>query len=251
MTPDQIQRTYADLAELYERQGQPKHRDWFLVLAADAALSANQPAEADRLLGRLLSVNPHHFLKPFGSFAEALRSPDVQGYVGNLKRTYPPPKAEQLLHAEQKKAGGADPEEPPRRPAQMPIVPGPILPPREEPEVIFARVHQEPRAEAEPEPKPAPPPAPAPKPRVAPPPQRAPAPLPKPRPLERPAEVAARPEPPAPVPQPRLRSARQPESLPETSSLVPVSLFVLLLLLGLGLGAYALLRPFLPPGWLP
>jgi hypothetical protein len=32
---------------------------------------------------------------------------------------------------------------------------------------------------------------------------------------------------------------------------VPVSLFVLLLLLGLGLGAYTLLRPFLPPGWLP
>jgi hypothetical protein len=37
----------------------------------------------------------------------------------------------------------------------------------------------------------------------------------------------------------------------ETSTLVPMILFVLLLLLGLGLGAYTLLRPFLPPGWLP
>ena len=73
MTPDQILRTYADLAELYDRQGQPKHRDWFLVLAADAAVSAQQPAEADQLLGRLLSVNPHHFLRPFGSFAGTKR----------------------------------------------------------------------------------------------------------------------------------------------------------------------------------
>src|SRR5262245_38281253 len=237
MTPDQLMRTYADLAELYDRQGQPKHRDWFLVLAADAALSAGQPAEADRLLGRLLSANPHHFLKPFGSFAEALRSPDVQGYVANLKRNYPPARAQQLLEAERQKAGGAEHEEPPPRAPQRPVAPGPVPLPRPEPEVIFARIRQEPRAAAEPEPEPPPPP-----PRATPPPPRAPAPMPKPRPLPRPAEVEAPPPTPAPEPEGRpqggLRAARSREAPPQTSPVVPVGLFVLLLLLALGLGGY-------------
>jgi hypothetical protein len=240
-------RTYADLAELYDRQGQPKHRDWFLVLAADAALSAGQPAEADRLLGRLLGANPHHFLKPFASFAEALRSPDVQGYVANLKRNYPPARAQQLLETERQKAGGAGHEEPPPRAPQRPVAPGPAQPPRAEPEVIFARIRPEPRTAAEPEPEPPPsPPRPSPLPRT-------PAPMPKPRPLPRPAEAEA---PPAPAPPPETRPphgalARPRETPPEVSPVIPVGLFVLLLLLGLGLGAYALLRPFLPPEWLP
>ncbi|HYT91792.1 MAG TPA: hypothetical protein VEL76_23965, partial [Gemmataceae bacterium] len=103
MSPEHIQRIYGDLAEMYDRQGQLRQRDWFLVLAADAALTAGKTNESDRLLARLLSLNPHHFLKPFGSFAEALRSPDVQGYVGNLRRNYPPAKAAELLGAEQGK----------------------------------------------------------------------------------------------------------------------------------------------------
>src|SRR5437660_11584317 len=111
---------YERLAEWYDREGQPKLRDWFLVLAADAAHSAGQPAEAERLRGRLLQRNPHHLLKPFASFAEALRSPDVQGYVADLRRTYPPAAAEQLLKSQQDKT--APPAAPPRA-ADRPTVP--------------------------------------------------------------------------------------------------------------------------------
>src|SRR5439155_12067350 len=131
MTPDPMMRTYADLGELYDRQGQPKQRDWFLVLAADAALSAGESAEADRLLGRLLSVNPHHFLKPFGSFAEAMRSLDVQGYVTNLRRNYPPTKAAELLGTEQNTACGGSPRSEEQVPTAAPRV-APGAPPRKE-----------------------------------------------------------------------------------------------------------------------
>jgi hypothetical protein len=81
---------YEDLAQVYERQGQPKLRDWFLVLAADVAATAGWSDEAERLRLRLLSYNPHHLLKPFATFAEALKSPDIQSYIGDLRRTYPP-----------------------------------------------------------------------------------------------------------------------------------------------------------------
>src|SRR5262245_61857021 len=94
---DQTLRLYEDLAHWYERQGQAKQRDWFLVLAADAALSAGRMDEAERLRGRLLQANPHHLLRPFDSFAEALKSPDVRGYVTDLRRLYPPETAQQLL----------------------------------------------------------------------------------------------------------------------------------------------------------
>src|SRR4051812_34020982 len=145
MTPDQILRTYADLADLYDRQAQPKHRDWFLVLAADAALNAGQAGEADRMLARLLGLNPHHFLKPFPSFAEALRSPDVQGYVGNLRRNYPPDKAEQLLRAQQRRGRGGGREQervlpPPAAPRAFVLPPPSSAPPPDAGSVIFARM---------------------------------------------------------------------------------------------------------------
>src|ERR1700735_3957604 len=88
---------YEELAVWYDRQGQAKLRDWFLVLAADAALGSGQAEHAERLRQRLLHVNPHHLLRPFGSFAEALRSPDVESYVADLRRNYPVETAEQLL----------------------------------------------------------------------------------------------------------------------------------------------------------
>jgi hypothetical protein len=90
-------RVYEDLADWYDRSAQAKLRDWFLVLAADAALAAGQADEAERLRGRLLHANPHHLLKPYASFAEALQSRDVQGYVADLRRTYPPEAAGRSL----------------------------------------------------------------------------------------------------------------------------------------------------------
>src|SRR5205085_11918442 len=68
-----------------------------LVLAADAALAAGSGDEAERLRLRLLQLNPHHMLKPYSSFAQALEAPDVSTYVRDLRQNYPPEVAEGLL----------------------------------------------------------------------------------------------------------------------------------------------------------
>lgn len=90
---------YEELSTWYNRAGQAKLRDWFLVLAADCALELGQPGLAERLRQRLLHANPHHLLRPFKSFAEAMQSPDVAGYVADLRRNYPLETAEQLLQS--------------------------------------------------------------------------------------------------------------------------------------------------------
>ncbi|MGF1581989.1 MAG: hypothetical protein ACFCD0_21905 [Gemmataceae bacterium] len=100
MTDQEATRTYEQLAQLYDRQGQGKLRDWFLVLAADSAYNVGNENEAERLRSQLLAVNPHHLLKPFASIMEALKSPDIQSYVADLRRTYPPDTASQLLRTQ-------------------------------------------------------------------------------------------------------------------------------------------------------
>jgi hypothetical protein len=100
---ENLLRVYKELADWYERQRQPPMRDRFLVLAADAALAANRPDEAERLRSRLLQVNPHHMLKPYASFAQALKAPDVQTYVKDLRVNYPANVAEDLLRTLQDK----------------------------------------------------------------------------------------------------------------------------------------------------
>ncbi len=90
-------RVYKELAEWYERQGQPAMRDRFLILAAEAAFSSGKPDEAERLRQRLLQGNPHHMLKPFSSFAQALQSSNVQIYIHDLQTNYPPETALGLL----------------------------------------------------------------------------------------------------------------------------------------------------------
>jgi hypothetical protein len=70
---------YEELATWYDRQGQAKLRDWFLVLAADLALTLGQRDLAERFRQRLLHANPHHLLRPFATFAEALQAADVKG----------------------------------------------------------------------------------------------------------------------------------------------------------------------------
>lgn len=113
-------RVYKELADWYERQGQPSMRDRFLVLAADAALTAGLAEEAERLRQRLLQTNPHHLLKPYTSFAQAIRAPDVQTYVRNLRLNYHLGTAENLLRslrAESLLKSLQEPEEP-RAPAE-------------------------------------------------------------------------------------------------------------------------------------
>jgi hypothetical protein len=88
---------YRELADWYERQGQAAMRDRFLILAAGAASEAGETAEAERLRQRLLQGNPHHMLKPFSSFAQALQSTNIQIYIHDLQVNYPAETAENLL----------------------------------------------------------------------------------------------------------------------------------------------------------
>jgi hypothetical protein len=109
---------YEDLAYIFDRQGQARQRDWFLVLAADAAHAAGSDDDAERLRKQLLSYNPHHLLKPFRSFADAVHSSDIQNYIADLRRAYPPEAAEQLLetHRPGSSAGAPEPPPPQRKP---------------------------------------------------------------------------------------------------------------------------------------
>src|SRR5260370_20385607 len=93
----EIVRVYRELAEIYESQGQAQMRDRFLVLAADAALTAGRPEEAERLREVLLQHNPHHLLKPYANLGEALKSSDIRNYVAALRRSHPYERAEHLL----------------------------------------------------------------------------------------------------------------------------------------------------------
>src|SRR5262249_32932119 len=88
---------YRELPDHYERLGQVSMRDRFLMLAADAALEADQPAEAERLRQRLLATSRHHMLRPYPSFVEARRAPDVDTYLRDLKANYPLSDARTLL----------------------------------------------------------------------------------------------------------------------------------------------------------
>jgi hypothetical protein len=92
-----MQEPYERLAERFEREQEPRQRDNLLVLAADAALNAGQPEEAERLRRRLLELNPHHLLRPFASFADALQSPDIKDLLADLRRQYPPEYAQRLV----------------------------------------------------------------------------------------------------------------------------------------------------------
>ena len=92
-----MQQVYEQLAQRFEREQEPRQRDNLLVLAADAAFNAGRPEEAERLRRRLLDLNPHHLLRPFESFADALQTPDIREFVADLRRRYPPEYAERLL----------------------------------------------------------------------------------------------------------------------------------------------------------
>jgi hypothetical protein len=119
---------YRELADLYQQQGQSQLRDRFLVLAAQAAQESGDAAQAERFRQRLLQHNPHHMVKPFASFAEALRSPDVQNYVRDLKQSYPLATAHQML-AGLRQSALRQPQSPPQPQPQAEPAPYRMLPP--------------------------------------------------------------------------------------------------------------------------
>src|SRR5690349_7405327 len=89
---------FEELSDRFAAQGQLRQRDHCLVLAADAALSAGRPDEAERLRQKLLQQNRHHLLRPYGSMAEALQAPDIRAFVADIRRQWPADQA-RALHA--------------------------------------------------------------------------------------------------------------------------------------------------------
>jgi hypothetical protein len=114
----QLRQLYRELADGYAERGQPQFRDRFLVLAAAAALAEGDSDAAERYRQRLLNVNPHHLLKPYSSFAQAMQMDDVQIYVRDLQQNYPPEISDGLLRSMQQ------PREPEAR--QIPVT-APLL----------------------------------------------------------------------------------------------------------------------------
>ncbi len=154
MDPHASLQVYKDLADHYERTGPPAMRDRFLVLAADAARSAGMDDEAERLRQHLLQLNPHHLLRPFRTFAQAMETPDVQTYVRDLRHSYPASRAESLLRDLRSGA-------PARLEGQAPPVVQPVYPVRDQGAPAATPAARPPaRAEAAPVPAAARPPRP-------------------------------------------------------------------------------------------
>ncbi len=233
---------YKELSDCYERRSEPPMRDRFLVLAADAALRAGRIDEAERLRFRLLKVNPHHMLKPYTSFNQALQAPDVQTYIRDLRLNYPPEVALVLLNSLRTTGMRLDdtaavPVPPPHDEDDAtvtlgePSEPLKVYPDRHEtdaPETAALPRHLLEEAQ-----RPAP---------VAPPKT----PLPAPR--KTPAPVPKKRLTPAPRPQPAAPSPYIPLADPEAApggAWFPVILFVLVCLTGLALAGYLVARPFL------
>jgi len=181
--PETLLRVYEELASRFTRQNEPRFRDHCLVLAADAALSAQRPQDAERLRQRLLQHNPHHLLRPFASMTEAMQAPDVQEYIGDLRRQWPPEFVQKLY------LGSRDeplPTEPP--PAAPAAPPAPVMPqpPISRPDLPVVRRTEPAAKDAT---------------AAAPPPREAAPAVPRPAP---PAPVLARPVPPRPLPGPAV-----------------------------------------------
>lgn len=233
---------YRELADWYERQGQPAMRDRFLILAAEAAFSAGKPDEAERLRQRLLQGNPHHMLKPFSSFAQALQSTNIQIYIHDLQVNYPPDTAEKLLHSVRGETAPA---------AGIPQT-APLIEVRDEPTLPLGGaadalkvypLREDPEATVPPAAKPTSLNRPIPKKPASPPPPR-PVPLP---PVPRAQPVSPRSAPLArPVPRPPI-----PEPPAPGGAWLTYLLFGMTVTAGVALAAYTLARPFLPPQWLP
>lgn len=130
---DRKVRVYEELADLESQRGSAQARDRFLILAADAALMAGLTDEAEQLRTRLLENNPHHLLRPYRSLADAMKSSDVYSYIADLRGSYPPAEAEQLLESLKsgKDAGGE--AAPPLHPALDKPASGDVLQLKSEP----------------------------------------------------------------------------------------------------------------------
>jgi hypothetical protein len=95
--PRTIQRIYHELAERYSWQNESRLRDIFYLLAADVAQSTGRVDDAEALRQKMIELNPNSILRPYPTFAAALDSLDIQDYLADLRRQFPPEEAEKLL----------------------------------------------------------------------------------------------------------------------------------------------------------
>jgi hypothetical protein len=243
---------YLELADYYDQRGEAQSRDRFLVLAADAARTDGDANEAEQLRQRLLALNPHHLLKPFKSFDEALKSRDVTDYINALRRRHPADQVaslvQSMVHATPKTAAAPErdvhlhvpePQSSKPEPAPRPVEVYRMRPPDEPaPTAIKAR------------PVPSPPPLPNP-----------PASTGRPRltadsrslpPLPLPVEPFRERSPapfrlhPVSVPQPAVPVYQGARMAPTPGARLCSVLFLLVLVAGAGLLVYSLGRVFLP-----
>jgi hypothetical protein len=257
-----LSQLYLQLAEHYEDRSEPKMRDRFLILAADAATTAGQDAEAERLLQRLLRSSPHHMLKAFGTFAEAIQAEPIRMYIDDLRKNYPAEIAENLLTSLRQG------DEPPP-PAETWATPLPVAPERpgddeddqtipgllpadpdafnlvpEEADDTTQLISQKPVAQPRPAARPEPTPTHTPRPTIKPLPLAPTDPVP-PRPRQTTSQQSGRPQPGA-----RTARKRKPREDPGGGWL-SLMLFGVVLMLGLVLVYYAFLRTFFHVSWLP
>jgi hypothetical protein len=250
---------YLELSDYYDHRGEAQSRDRFLVLAADAAMIAGDKEEAEHLRQRLLTLNPHHLLKPFKSFEEAQRSRDVTDYINALRRRHPADQVANLVETTVRPKGGKTAQ--PERNSQLP--PSPQQPARGETasgprpvDVFRMRPADEPPPTSV-RPRPIPPPPSIPSPPPSNPGRMRPAPSGQSTPLSLPP-LPFQPEP----SRPTGPSPFRPGQLPSSQPTVPVYqgirlpttpgswfcsvIFVVLLVGGIGLTIYSLGRVFLP-----
>lgn len=255
---------YRELAEAYEERGQPAIRERFLVLAADAAYSAGDADEAERLRQKLLQGNPHHMLKPYSSYAQALEAAAIQIYVQDLRTNYPLAMTRKLLQS-LREDGPEEQQE--QNQTEVPPT-APFLDAKGKPTVplgddndplTFFGIDEE--VEAPPPVVPLRPTSLHPPRRVAdlgPAPPTAPLPSAPRAPLAPAAPAVPPPPPPSPVLLPRTVAPVDPFEPPEPAepelpagAWLTLLLFGMTLTAGVALAVYTLARPFLPREWLP
>lgn len=260
-TRDKILQVYLDLAEMYERQQDPGMREVFLMLAADAALRADHPTQAESLRQELLRQDPHHVLRPFPSFAEAIQHPDIDNYLDDLRQKYPVEVAEDLLESIWPQSSQPSPDVPATMPPQQrppelltppPTMKQPAKPDESEPLKVYRAApdadERQPPTTMPPTrvpptrlnpPRPAGQPRPLPRPAASPRPIGAPAPAPRARPPA--PRVTRTPPPPATARPDRFAAQPEPEEAPASGAWVGTLLFMIILAAAVALVMFTLL----------
>ena len=88
---------YLHLARASALRRRPLVTDRLLVLAAVTALHAALPPIAACCRAKVLAHNKHHLIGKWDSVADAVADEEFETFLQQLKRRYPPEKAEQML----------------------------------------------------------------------------------------------------------------------------------------------------------